>query len=46
MTALPIFPGSYLKKRRYVRQIIDYYDTIEKRFTDQESAQSGRVKLT
>jgi adenosine deaminase len=38
------FPGSYLKKRRYVRQIIDYYDAIERRFTDQESAQSGKVK--
>jgi adenosine deaminase len=26
------FPGSYLRKRGYVRQIIDYYDTIERRF--------------
>ncbi|MBI5548338.1 MAG: adenosine deaminase family protein [Deltaproteobacteria bacterium] len=26
------FPGSYLVKRRYVRQIIDYYEKIERRF--------------
>jgi adenosine deaminase len=26
------FPGSYMSKRGYVRQIIDYYETIEKRF--------------
>ena len=25
------FPGTYLRKRQYVRQIIDYYDWIEKR---------------
>lgn len=25
-------PGSYLEKRAYVRQIIDYYDTIEARY--------------
>jgi adenosine deaminase len=25
------FPGSYLRKRQYVRQIIDYYDRIEAR---------------
>ena len=24
------FPGSYLKKRQYVRKIIDYYETIER----------------
>jgi adenosine deaminase len=26
------FPGTYLSKRNYVRQIIDYYDHIEKQF--------------
>jgi adenosine deaminase len=26
------FPGTYIKKREYVRQIIDYYEKIEKRF--------------
>ncbi len=26
------FPGSYMRKRTYVRQIIDYYDTIEKKY--------------
>lgn len=26
------FPGSYQRKRAYVRQIIDYYGTIERRF--------------
>ena len=26
------FPGSYQRKRAYVRQIIDYYETIERRF--------------
>ena len=26
------FPGSYLRKRAYVRQVIDYYETIEKKF--------------
>lgn len=25
------FPGSYLRKRQYVRQMIDYYDSVEKR---------------
>ena len=25
-------PGSYLEKRRYVRQIIDYYESLEARF--------------
>ena len=27
------FPGPYLEKRRYVRQIINYYDKIEKQFS-------------
>ena len=26
------FPGSYLRKRQYVRQVIDYYAEIERRF--------------
>jgi adenosine deaminase len=26
------FPGSYLRKRQYVRQIIDYYREVERRF--------------
>ncbi len=26
------FPGTYIKKREYVRRIIDYYEKIEKRF--------------
>ena len=26
------FPGSYLQKRAYVRQIIDHYDTVARRF--------------
>jgi adenosine deaminase len=26
------FPGSYLRKRQYVRQIIDYYDRVEARY--------------
>lgn len=26
------FPGSYLEKRKYVRRIIDYYETVEKKF--------------
>lgn len=26
------FPGTYLEKRKYVRQMIDYYATVEKQF--------------
>ena len=26
------FPGSYLRKRRYVRRVLNYYDEIEKKF--------------
>ncbi len=26
------YPGNYLKKRQYVRQMIDYYDSVEKKF--------------
>ncbi len=26
------FPGSYLRKRRYVRTILNYYDEVEKKF--------------
>jgi len=25
------YPGSYLNKRQYVRQIIDYYDAVERK---------------
>ena len=31
------FPGSYLSKRGYVRQIIDYYEAMERRFFGQAS---------
>ncbi len=30
------FAGSYLAKREYVREVIDYYDQVEKRFFEQE----------
>ena len=26
------FPGPYVKKRRYVRRILDFYESVEKRF--------------
>jgi adenosine deaminase len=26
------FPGDYLQKRRYVRQIIDYYESVERKY--------------
>jgi len=26
------FPGTYLRKRKYVRQIIDYYDSVEEKY--------------
>lgn len=29
------FPGNYTLKRAYVRQVIDYYDAVEKRFLEQ-----------
>jgi adenosine deaminase len=32
------FPGTYLTKRRYVRQIIDYYDAVEKKHFGSTSA--------
>ncbi|MCA9540003.1 MAG: adenosine deaminase family protein [Myxococcales bacterium] len=31
-------PGTYLEKRAYVRQVIDYYETIERRFFGPEVA--------
>ena len=31
------FPGSYLSKRGYVRQIIDYYEAMERKFFGQAS---------
>jgi len=30
------YPGTYLEKRTYVRQIIDYYEAVEKRFMVEE----------
>jgi len=32
------FPDSYLRKRRYVRQVIDYYETIERKFLGEPTA--------
>ncbi|RME53097.1 MAG: adenosine deaminase family protein [Deltaproteobacteria bacterium] len=32
------FPGSYLKKRAYVRQVIDYYSTIEQEYFGEATA--------
>ena len=34
------FPGTYLEKRRYVRRIIDYYESLEKAFPEL----SGRLQ--
>ena len=28
------WPGDYLSKRQYVRQVIDHYEAVERRFTD------------
>ena len=30
------FPGTYLRKRQYVRQVMDYYDTVERKYLDPE----------
>ncbi len=35
------FPDSYMSKRGYVRQVIDYYETIEKRFYGSASKVAG-----
>lgn len=35
------FPGSYLRKRGYVRQVIDYYDSIEKKFYGNTAPPAG-----
>jgi adenosine deaminase len=32
------FPGGYLNKRRYVRSVIDYYESVEKRFHQEHVA--------
>jgi adenosine deaminase len=32
------FPGSYLNKRKYVRRIIDYYESIEQRHREAQGA--------
>lgn len=31
------FPGDYLTKRKYVRQVIDYYETIERKYFGEAS---------
>jgi adenosine deaminase len=36
------FPGTYIMKREYVRQIIDYYEKIEKRFARAQRPRAGR----
>ncbi len=35
------FPDSYLRKRRYVRQMIDYYEAVEQRFLGAVTKSSG-----
>lgn len=35
------FPGSYLRKRSYVRQVIDYYAAIEAKFFGPQPAEVG-----
>ena len=35
-------PGTYLEKRAYVRQIIDHYEAVEKRFLGKEKSLSSR----
>ena len=35
------FPDSYLRKRRYVRQVIDYYEAIEQRYLGAVTTSSG-----
>lgn len=35
------FPGTYMGKRGYVRQVIDYYETVERRFFGTSTAGSG-----
>ena len=40
-------PGSYLDKRAYVRQVIDYYEGVERRFLSDEvqsTPQSSRIR--
>jgi adenosine deaminase len=36
------FPGSYLNKRKYVRRIIDYYESIEQRHREAQGAGQTR----
>ncbi len=38
------FPGTYLRKRGYVRQVIDYYDTIERRFFGAATGDAEKAK--
>jgi adenosine deaminase len=35
------FPDSYLRKRRYVRQVIDYYEAIEQKYLGAVTTSSG-----
>lgn len=35
------YPGSYMGKRGYVRQIIDYYETVERRFFGTSTPTAG-----
>ena len=35
------FPDSYLRKRSYVRQMIDYYEAIEERYLGTVTRSSG-----
>lgn len=37
------FPGSYLRKRQYVREVIDYYETVERRHFGTGEGGSGEV---
>lgn len=35
------YPGTYIEKRTYVRQIIDYYEAVEREFKASEGAQES-----
>ena len=35
------FPGSYLKKRQYVRRVIDYYEEVELRHVESQNQSKG-----
>jgi adenosine deaminase len=38
------WPGDYLSKRQYVRQVIDHYEAVERRFTDSPSGTYRSLK--